>query len=121
MKPPFIMAKSAKLHWTDPLLLMPAAGLLCIGLPIAAFFGPGDDWLLRQLPLTAWLLMGIGVLLMMIIDRLGLLIDELQTLTHICRNLLKDADDPDGSINQFTLTRMRQTIRPALGAPDEET
>lgn len=121
MKPPFIMAKSSKLHWTDQLLLMPAACFLCIGLPMIAFFGAGDDWLPRRLPLTAWLLMGIGVLLLMIIDRLGLLIFELQTLTFVCRNLLKDADDPDGSINQFTLNRMRQTIRPALGAPDEDT
>ena len=75
-----------------------------------------------RLPRATWVLIGLSFLLFSIIERLQLIIYELQTLTHVCRNLLKDADDPDGLINQYTLTRMRQTIRPALGAdPDEET
>jgi len=104
----------------DHVVFLPAGFVLCILLPLSALFGQGDEWLLRRLPLATWVLIGLAFLLLAIIERLGLIIFELKTLTFFCTNLLKDADVHDGSINLFALSRMRQTVREALGAPDED-
>ena len=83
--------------------------------PLSALLGHGEHWLWGRVPLATWVLIGLAFLLLAIIERLALIIVELKTLTFVCTNLLKDADDPDGLINQFALSRMRQTIRRALG------
>ena len=121
MKPPFIVARPHKLHWMDQVVFLPLGLAFCIFFPLSALLGHGEHWLWGRVPLATWVLIGLAFLLLAIIERLALIIVELKTLTFVCTNLLKDADDPDGLINQFALSRMRQTIRRALGAPDEET
>jgi hypothetical protein len=120
MKPQFVAAKPSKLSWVDQFLFLPGAVILCVILPIADFFGRGDDFLLRRWPLSTWLLIGLGFLLFAIIERLALIIVELKTITFLCSNLFKDADATDFSVNLLALNRMRQTVRQALGAPDDE-
>ena len=112
MKPPFIVARSPnKLHWMDQVVCLPVAVLLCILLPLGVLLGVDDHWLLRRVPLATWVLIGLAFLLLAIIERLALIIVELQMLTFVCRNLLKDADDPDGLIkaarqNSLTISQI---------------
>ena len=120
MKSQFVAAKPSRLSWVDQLLFLPGAVILCVILPIIDFFGRGDDVLLRRWPLSTWLLIGLGFLLFAIIERLALIIVELKTITFLCSNLFKDADATDFSVNLLALNRMRQTVRQALGAPDDE-
>lgn len=91
MKPPFVAAKSSKPSLIDQVLLLPGAVLLCILLPIAAFFGQGGI-VLRRWPLTTWLLIGLGLLLCAILERFAVIIAELRAITFLCTNLFKDAE-----------------------------
>ena len=119
MKPPFVAAKPSKPSLIDQVLLLQGAVLFCILLPIAAFFGQ-DDIVLRRWPLTTWLLIGLELLLLAILERLAVIIAELRAITFLCTNLFKDAEAADFSVNMRALSRMGQTVREALGAPDDD-
>src|SRR5882672_6802708 len=90
MRNEFVRAKPFKLHWIDRVLYLPAGVILSVIMPISAFISGESNF--RGLSLTTCVLIGIGFLILAIIERLGLICSELQTMTFIVNNLFKEKD-----------------------------
>jgi hypothetical protein len=119
MKDTFVTAKPSKLHWIDQVLYLPAGVMLCVFVPVGALIsGETSFW---GLSVTTCVLIGIGFLIIAVIERLAVICVELQTMTFLVKNLFKEKDAEDLSVSLYDLDRMRRTVRQALGANDDET
>jgi hypothetical protein len=117
MRTPIKLRKPPRLPWVDQYLYLPGAFVLCVGLPAEAFFRGQDK--IGPWPVSTWVLIGLGFILMAIIERLALIIHEMRTIIQPIAYVFKDADAKDFSINLYDLGVMRARVRSALGISDE--
>lgn len=115
----FVVATATKLHWFDQVVFLPLGLMFCVLTPFISFF-TGEDQFFGW-PISTVLLMGIGFLLLAVIERLALIIGELQAITFLVRNLFKDPEEDQLSLSLYSIKRMRSTIRRALGLLEDET
>jgi hypothetical protein len=80
----------------------------------------GQDHLLGW-PLSTWIRIGIGLLILAVIERLALIFAELQAVTFLARNLFKETDAEWLEVSQYALSRMQHSVRRALGASEDES
>jgi len=118
MRNEFVSVPYAKLHWTDRVITIPVGVILCGGVPLGALISGKNTFF--GFSLTNCVLIGIGFLLLAIIERLGLICSELQTMTFLVKNLFKNQYDEDFNVSLRDLKRMRYTVRRTLGIRDDE-
>jgi NhaP-type Na+/H+ or K+/H+ antiporter len=118
MKDTFVIAKTLKLPWIDRFFYLPGGIICCILYPVISVVS-GRDHLLGW-PLSTWLLIGIGLLILAVIERLALIFGELQAVTFLARNLFKEADAECLEVSQRALRRMQHSVRRALGVSEDE-
>jgi hypothetical protein len=119
MKDTFVIAKTLKLPWIDQFIYLPGGIICCILYPVISLVS-GQDHLLGW-PLSTWLLIGIGLLILAVIERLALIFGELQAVTFLARNLFKETDAECLEVSQYALRRMRHSVRRALGVNEDES
>ena len=117
-KDTFVIAKIFELPWVDKVIYLPGGIIFCVLTPVTSLVF-GEDHLGRW-PLSTYLLIGIGLLILAVIERLALILRELYAVTFLARNLFKNSDAEYLEVSARDLRRMHDTVRRALGVSEDE-
>jgi hypothetical protein len=118
MRNKFVFVKYPDLPWVDKVIFMPVGTTFCAFIPLIAIIsGENTFW---GLSLTNCVLIGIGFLVLAVIERLALLCRELLTMTFLVKTLFNDQNGKDLIVSQHDWRCMCCAVRRALGIGDND-